>query len=102
MISLRKPACCNRDGKSGKLQIVFGLLCSTEGCPVAVEVFEGNVSDPSTLASQIFKLKERFELERVVLVGDRGMNTEALLEETVKPAGLDWITALGAPAIRTA
>ena len=58
----------NRDGKSGKLQIVFGLLCSTEGCPVAVEVFEGNVGDPSTLASQIAKLKERFELERVVLV----------------------------------
>jgi hypothetical protein len=90
----------NRDGKSGKLQIVFGLLCSTEGCPVAVEVFEGNVGDPSTLASQIAKLKERFGLERVVLVGDRGMITEARLEETVKPAGLDWITALRAPAIR--
>jgi transposase len=91
----------NRDGKSGKLQIVFGLLCSTEGCPVAVEVFEGNVGDPSTLATQIAKLKERFALERVVLVGDRGMITEARLEETVKPAGLDWITALRAPAIRS-
>jgi transposase len=91
----------NRDGKSGKLQIVFGLLCTTEGCPVAVEVFEGNVGDPSTLASQITKLKERFELERVVLVGDRGMITEARLEETLKPAGLDWITALRAPAIRS-
>jgi hypothetical protein len=91
----------NRDGKSGKLQIVFGLLCSTEGCPVAVEVFEGNVGDPSTLASQIAKLKERFGLERVVLVGDRGMITETRLEETLKPAGLDWITALRAPAIRS-
>src|SRR6201997_4753315 len=77
----------NRDGKAGKLQIVFGLLCTTEGCPVAVEVFEGNVGDPSTLASQIAKLKERFGLERVVLVGDRGMITEARLAQTVKPAG---------------
>lgn len=91
----------NRDGKSGKLQIVFGLLCTSEGCPVAVEVFEGNVGDPSTLASQIAKLKERFGLERVVLVGDRGMITEARLQETIKPAGLDWITALRAPAIRS-
>jgi hypothetical protein len=90
----------NRDGKSGKLQIVFGLVCTTEGCPVAVEVFEGNVGDPSTLARQIAKLKERFGLERVALVGDRGMITEARLEEALKPAGLDWITALRAPAIR--
>jgi Transposase DDE domain len=90
----------NRDGKSGKLQIVFGLLCTAEGCPVAVEVFEGNIGDPSTLASQVAKLKERFALERVVVVGDRGMITAARLEETIKPAGLDWITALRAPAIR--
>jgi transposase len=88
----------DRDGK-GKLQIVFGLLCTAEGCPVAVEVFEGNVGDPSTLASQISKIKGRFALERVV-VGDRGMITEARLNETIKPAGLDWITALRAPAIR--
>jgi len=91
----------DRDGKPGKLQIVFGLLCTTEGCPVAVEVFEGNVGDPATLADQIRKLKERFGLARVVLVGDRGMITQARLEETVKPAGLDWITALRAPAIRS-
>jgi hypothetical protein len=90
----------NRDGKAGKLQIVFGLLCTAEGCPVAVEVFEGNVGDPSTLASQVAKLKARFALERVVLIGDRGMITAARLKETVKPAGLDWITALRAPAIR--
>jgi hypothetical protein len=90
----------NRDGKAGKLQIVFGLLCTAEGCPIAVEVFEGNVGDPSTLASQINKLKERFALERVVLIGDRGLITAARIEETVKPAGLDWITALRAPAIR--
>jgi transposase len=91
----------NRDGKAGKLQIVFGLLCTSEGCPVAVEVFEGNVGDPSTLQAQIDKLKTRFALDRVVLVGDRGMITEARLEETLKPAGLDWITALRAPAIRS-
>src|SRR6201993_849202 len=63
----------NRDGKHGKLQIVFGLLCSQDGCPVAIEVFEGNVGDPSTLQTQIAKLKEHFNLDRVVLVGDRGM-----------------------------
>jgi len=91
----------NRDGKAGKLQIVFGLLCTADGCPVAVEVFEGNVGDPSTLANQVNKLKERFSLARVVLVGDRGMITAARLEETVKPAGLDWITALRAGAIRS-
>jgi transposase len=90
----------NRDGKAGKAQIVFGLLCTAEGCPVAIEVFEGNTGDPSTLASQINKLKQRFSLERVAVVGDRGMITEARLEETIKPAGLDWITALRAPAIR--
>jgi Transposase DDE domain len=90
----------NRDGKKGKLQIVFGLLCSQDGCPVAIEVFEGNVGDPSTLPTQIDKLKERFKLDRVVLVGDRGMITEARIRETVKPADLDFITALRAPAIR--
>jgi len=90
-----------RDGKRHKLQIVFGLMCTAEGCPVAVEVFEGNVGDPSTLASQIDKLKQRFGLERVVLIGDRGMITEARLEQTVKPAGLNFITALRAPAIRS-
>src|SRR5712671_6210387 len=90
----------NRDGKHGKLQIVFGLLCSQDGCPVAIEVFEGNVGDPSTLQTQITKLKERFDLDRVVLVGDRGMITEARIRQDVKPAGLDFITALRAPAIR--
>jgi transposase len=90
-----------RDGKRNKLQIVFGLMCTAEGCPVAVEVFEGNVGDPSTLQSQVSKLKERFGLERVVLIGDRGMITQARLEQTIKPAGLSFITALRAPAIRS-
>ena len=90
----------SRDGKRDKLQIVFGLLCTADGCPVAVEVFDGNVGDPATLAAQVDKLKRRFRLRRVVLIGDRGMITEARLKETVKPAGLDWICALRAPAIR--
>ena len=90
----------SRDGKRGKLQIVFGLLCNREGCPVAVEVFEGNTADPRTVGAQIDKLRRRFALQRVVFVGDRGMLTEARIREEVAPAGLDWITTLRAPAIR--
>ena len=82
------------------MQIVFGLLCSAEGCPIAIEVFEGNTGDPATLGTQITKLKDRFGLGRVVMVGDRGMITQARIEGELKPAGLDWITALRAPAIR--
>jgi transposase len=91
----------SRDGKKGKLQIVYGLLCAADGCPVAVEVFEGNTADPMTLSAQIDKLKKRFGLSRVVLVGDRGMITNARIRDQLKPAGLDWITALRAPQIRT-
>jgi transposase len=90
----------SRDGKKGKLQIVYGLLCAADGCPVAVEVFDGNTADPMTLATQIDKLKGRFGLSRVVLVGDRGMITSARIRDELKPAGLDWITALRAPQIR--
>ena len=90
----------SRDGKPGKLQITYGLLCAPDGCPVAIEVFEGNTGDPATLATQIDKLKQRFRLEHVVLVGDRGMITEARIREDLRPAGLDWITALRAPAIQ--
>ncbi len=90
----------NRDGKKGKLQIVYGLLCAADGCPVAVEVFEGNTADPMTIGAQIAKLKERFGLSRVVLVGDRGMIAQTRIDEDLKPAGLDWITALKSSAIR--
>jgi hypothetical protein len=90
----------SRDGRHDKMQIVFGLLCSAEGCPVAIEVFEGNTGDPATLGSQITKLKDRFGLKRVVMVGDRGMITQARIEHELIPAGLDWITALRAPAIQ--
>jgi len=85
----------NRDGKKNKLQIVFGLLCNVEGCPVAVEVFDGDKGDPGTLAPQIQKVRERFGLKRVVMVGDRGMLTDTRIREELKPVdGLDWITAL--------
>jgi transposase len=90
----------SRDGKKGTLQIVYGLLCAPDGCPVAIEVFDGNTADPMTLAPQIDKLKQRFGLSHVVLVGDRGMITEARITEDVKAAGLDWITALRGPAIK--
>ena len=90
----------SRDGKRGKLQIVYGLLCAPDGCPVAIEVFAGSTADPTTLTSQVIKLKERFGLDHVVLVGDRGMITQARISEDLKAAGLDWITALRAPAIK--
>ena len=84
----------SRDGKRGKLQIVFGLLCDRQGCPVAVEVFEGNSADPSTVSRQVEKLRQRFALSRVVMVGDRGMLTSARIRQDLEPAGLDWVSAL--------
>jgi len=91
----------SRDGRRDKRQIICGLLTNGEGCPVAVEVFAGNVGDPTTLPTQIQKLRARFGLARVVLVGDRGMLTEARLRADLQPIeGLDWLTALRAPAIQ--
>jgi len=91
----------SRDGRFDRPQIVFGLLTDAEGCPVATEVFEGNTGDPKTVLAQVKKLRESFSLERVVLVGDRGMITSARIEEDLKQApGFEWITALRGPAIR--
>ena len=90
----------SRDHRPDRPQIVYGLLCNRAGCPVAIEVFEGNTADPMTLVNQVNKLKARFGLDRVVLVGDRGMITSARIHEDLKPAGLDWITALRAPKIQ--
>jgi hypothetical protein len=89
-----------KDGVRGRLQIVYGLLTSKDGIPVAIEVFQGNTGDPTTVASQVGKVKDRFGITRVVLVGDRGMLTAARLREDVRPAGLDWITALRAPQVK--
>jgi transposase len=91
----------SRDAKKDKLQIVFGLLCNYEGCPIAVQVFEGNTGDPKTLGPQLDKLRKRFGLNRIVLVGDRGMLTSARLREDVQGvAGMDWISALRTTEIR--
>ena len=89
-----------RDGVRGRLQIVYGVLTTAEGVPVAVEVFKGATGGPATLASQVTKLKQRFGLTRIAIVGDRGMLTKARIRGDVKPAELDWITALRGPAIR--
>jgi Transposase DDE domain len=89
----------SRDGKRDCPQIVFGLLCTAEGCPVAVEVFSGNTADASTVAAQVDKLKQRFGLTRVVWVGDRGMLTQTQIDTVLKPGGMSWITALRAPQI---
>jgi hypothetical protein len=89
-----------RDGVKGRLQIVYGLMCTTAGVPVAIEVFKGNTADPKTLATQIDKLKKRFGLTHVALVGDRGMLTSARIRDELRPAHLDWITALRAPQIK--
>jgi hypothetical protein len=88
-----------KDGVRGRLQIVYGLLTSKDGIPVAIEVFAGNTGDPKTVAAQVAKVKDRFGIARVVLVGDRGMLTAARLREDVGPAQLDWITALRAPQV---
>ena len=105
--SFLEGGCCplaafghNRDGKKGKKQIVFGLLCTEEGCPVAVEVFAGNRGDPMTLGAQIAKIRDRFGVGRVALVGDRGMITTARIRQELEPATLDWISALKATDIR--
>src|SRR5674476_329000 len=91
----------SRDDKKGKLQVVFGLMTNGEGCPVAVEVYAGNTSDPKTVSDQVTKLRQRFGLQRVILVGDRGMITSARIRENLQPApGIEWITALRAPAIK--
>src|SRR5947207_2196762 len=90
----------SRDHRPDRPQIVYGLLCDRDGRPIAIEVFEGDTGDPSTLPAQVEKLKRRFGLRHVVLVGDRGMITTARLRQDIKPAGLDWITSLRAPQIQ--
>ena len=89
----------SRDGKTGLPQIEFGLLCDADGRPVAVEAFPGNASDPSTVAAQVGKLRDRFGLKRAVFVGDRGMVTQARVREDLEPNGYDWIFALRAAGV---
>lgn len=92
----------SRDGRPDKGQIVYGLLCDGDGCPVAVEVFSGNTADPNTLQVQLDKLRLRFGIHRVIMVGDRGMLTEARIRKDLEPTrGLSWVSALRSPAIKS-
>lgn len=91
----------NRDKKKGKTQIVFGLLCDANGCPIAVEVFSGNTKDSATLTNQIEKVRNRFGIKNIVWVTDRGILTNANINELLKPIeGLDYISGLTKPQIR--
>ncbi len=89
-----------RDGKKGRPIVVYGLLTDAEGCPVSVEVYPGNTADPTTVPDQVDKLRKRFGLERVVLVGDRGMLTQTQIDKLKDHPGLGWISALRSSAIR--
>ncbi len=90
----------SRDGKRGTLQVEFGLVADREGRPVAVEVFPGNTGDPATVDVQVEKLRQRFGLEQVVLVGDRGMLTSARITKLQELGGIGWISALRSVQIR--
>ncbi len=90
----------SRDGKRGTPQVIYGLLCDKPGRPIAVEVFSGQLHDDATLPAQITKLKQRFRLESVVVVADRGMVTKANMQALKDTEGIGWITALKAPQIK--
>ena len=91
----------SRDHRPDRPQVEFGLLTDARGCPVAVEAFSGNTADPATLETQIEKLRSRFDLTDVVLVGDRGMLTSARIERLKELGGIGWVSCLRAPAIRS-
>jgi transposase len=90
----------DRDGKKGLPIIVYGVLTDRQGCPISVQVYPGNTADPTTVPDQVHKLRQRFGLARVVLVGDRGMLTQARIEALRDQPGLGWLSALRSPAIR--
>jgi transposase len=90
----------NRDGKKGKLQVNYGVLTDRRGCPVAVTVFEGNTGDPKTLLPQVKKVKEQFDIQEMVFVGDRGMISQKQIDDLKGVEGVAWITALRTEAIR--
>lgn len=93
----------NRDGQRGKLQIVFGLMCDASGCPIAIEVFEGNTADPTTLTNQITKLKERFGIAKIIWVGNRGIISSTTIQKHFQSSerSFDWISALRSVQIRS-
>jgi hypothetical protein len=91
----------SRDHRPDRPQVEFGLLTDSRGCPVAVEAFPGNTADPATVEAQIEKLRSRFGLTDIVLVGDRGMLTSARIERLREVGGIGWVSCLRAPAIRS-
>ena len=91
----------NRDGKRGKLQVNYGLLTDARGVPVAISVFEGNTADAKTFMPQVAQLRERFGIDEMVLVGDRGMIAQTHIDALKAEAGLQWITALRSGSLRT-
>jgi hypothetical protein len=90
----------SRDGKRGTLQVIYGLTCCPDGRPIAIEAFDGALHDDKTLPDQVDQLKDRFGLERVIVVCDRGFGTKANVELLAGTEGVGWITALKAPQIR--
>ena len=90
----------NRDGKKGKLQVNYGLLTAASGCPVAVSVYQGNTTDAETLMPEIDRLRDQFNLERLVMVGDRGMISHKAIAVLRQQPGIDWISALKSASIR--
>ena len=90
----------NRDGKKGKLQVNYGLMADKHGRPISVSVYEGNTGDPKTLIDQVTKAREQFGIEKLVLVGDRGMITQKQIDELKGLDGIEWLTALRSRAIR--
>lgn len=90
----------NRDGKKGKLQVNYGLLTAERGCPVAVSVYQGNTTDAETLMPEIDRLRDQFDLERLVMVGDRGMISHKAIAALREQPGVDWISALKSASIR--
>ena len=91
----------SRDGRAGTLQVNYGLLTDARGCPVAVSVFEGNTSDSLTFLPAVQRVRERFGLAQVVMVGDRGMVSQKAIDELRGQGGVDWITALKSVSIRS-
>jgi transposase len=90
----------DRDGKTGRPIVVYGVLTDAQGRPIALQVYPGNTGDPSTVPDQVHKLREKFALEQVVLVGDRGMLTQTQIDKLKQYPGLGWISALRSSAIR--
>jgi transposase len=90
----------SRDKKRGKPIVVYGVLTDAQGCPLAVEVYPGNTGDPTTVPDQVNTLKQRFELDRVILVGDRGMLTQTQIDELKRHPGVGWISALRSEKVR--